>query len=358
MRNIYKIRKSRVLHGSVFLLTVLIFCACYLKIVGLTYEKRPYKAGEPIEIIADVEVQFNDKANSEKLIIAIRTPRSWKAVDNTEIVFECIGFDEGQGVWNTMSLIPNDVSPKNQPGLTWPQALLKKLREEDPNVLDDMEWVAFQSDRTFNLDLNAIYHMNVKVKTITGPENLKAKIGVFVNHSGDGLGGNEPTDMGGIRWNAMWTDCIEVVEGEGDVIDFCDFHFNMHTLGKATQNDIITIKYIGDVDTNDLMDEQDIYLCATAITTDGVEYKVDSRLDVSKMRKESKYGKIFSLTFWPENYFHFNKDEVIDRIEYYFTDKTGLKYVSLYDDEHKGEVTPSPKPNHSFVYKFDNSVNQ
>lgn len=346
------------LHGSIFLLLVLIICACHLKIAKLTYEHRPYKAGEPIEIIADVQVHFQSEVKGEKFIIAVQAPRSWKAANNTEIVFECIGFDEGEGVWNTMSLIPADVSPQNQKGLTWPQALQKKLRDENPNVLDDMEWVAFQSDRTFDLNLNAEYKMNVKVKTITGPENLRAKIGVFVNHSSDGLGSNDPAPMGGIRWNALWTDCIEVVEGEGDIIDFCEFHFNMHTLGKATQDDIVTIKYIGDVDTNDLMNEQDIYLCATAITTDGAEYKVNDRLDASKMRKESKYGKIFSLTFWPEAYFQINRNEVIDRIEYYFADKTGTKYVSLYDDEHKGEVNPSPKPNTPFVYKFDNSVNQ
>jgi hypothetical protein len=245
-----------------------------------------------------------------------------------------------------MSPIPDGTSPAHKPGLTWDQALLNKFGGENPNVLDDTQWVAFVSDdaETINNGGNDFtLFIKVRIKIKTGPDNLRAKIGFFVNYESDGLSEFDPNDnqVGPDHYKAMWGDCFEVTDGEGaEPIDFCQYHFNQTTPGNATQNDILTFRYIGDYYNNQLIDETDIYLNAKAYTVEGNIYEVDEISEKTKLMKDSQWGVMWGKTIWSEGFFGIPAGETIDRIEYYFTNGDGTLYVSKYDDDAVREAEP------------------
>ena len=74
--------------------------------------------------------------------------------------------------------------------MTWSDALMAKYGV-GVNVLNDMEWVAFQTDKIYSIKNHDNPTFNISFKCKTGPKNLKARIGFFINHSDDGLSSNE-----------------------------------------------------------------------------------------------------------------------------------------------------------------------
>jgi hypothetical protein len=237
-----------------------------------------------------------------------------------------------------MSPIPENISPTNKQGMSWDIALLSTVGGRNPNVLDDTQWVAFQADNSWTINNGGndfTLFVKIKIKIKTGPDNLRAKIGFFVNYDNDGLGTEED------RWKVMWGDCFEVINGEGaEPIDFCQYHFYQATPGNASQNDILTFRYIGDYYNNQLIDEKDIYLNAKAYTIEGNTYTVNEISDETKLIKDSQWGVMWSKTLWPEGFFNIPAGETIDRIEYYFTNKDASLYVSKYDDDVVRDANP------------------
>ena len=319
------------------------------------YKTSAVKAGEEAEFVMYVKCASNQDNETHKLIVAVNVPKVWTDTKNAEITWEN---SDDLGTERKMSLIPEGTSPKNRPGLTWDQALLNAVGGRNPNILDDMQWVAFQSNDSWTINNGGndyTLFIKVKIKIKTGPDNLRAKIGFFANYDNDGLGTDED------RWKVMWGDCFEVTDGEGaEPIDFCQYHFFQATPGNATQNDILTFKYIGDYYNNQLINESNIYLNAKAHTANGKTYTIDEISDKTKLIKDSKWGVMWSNTLWPEGYFGIPANETITHIEYYFTNANGSLYVSKYDDElvrdanpgYEEELVRPGRPITPFVYYF------
>jgi hypothetical protein len=321
----------------------------------IIYKTNSVSAGEDAEFIMYVKCASNYDNETHRLIVAVNVPKVWTEARNAIITWEN---NEDMGVERTMSPIAEGASPKNKPGLSWDQALLNTVGGRNPNILDDMQWIAFQADDPWSVHNGGNAYtlfLKIRIKIKTGPDNLRAKIGFFANYDGDGLGGDED------HWKVMWGDCFEVTDGEGaEPIDFCQYHFNQATPGNATQSDIITFKYIGDYYVNPLISESDIYLNAKAYTVEGNTYTVNEISDKTKLRKDSKWEVMWSATVWPEGFFGVPANETIDRIEYYFTNSDGTLYVSKYDDDvvrdaepgYEEELVRPGRPVTPFVYYF------
>lgn len=321
----------------------------------IIYKTSSVKAGEYAEYIMYVKCASNYDNETHRLIVALNVPKVWTEAKSAILTWEN---NEDLGTEYKMSPIPEGTSPKSQPGLTWSQTLLNAVGGRNPNILDDTQWVAFQADdpwTIFNGSNAYTLFVKVRIKIKTGPDNLRAKIGFFVNYDGDGMGTDED------RWKVMWGDCFDVTDGEGaEPIDFCQYHFYQATPGNATQNDILTFKYIGDYYNNPLIDETDIYLNAKAYTAEGNTYTVNEISDKTKLVKDSQWGVMWSRTVWPEGYFSVPSNETITRIEYYFTNKDGSLYVSKYDDKVAGAMEPGyeeelvrpGRPIEPFIYYF------
>lgn len=297
------------------LVSLSIFFSCvYLD--SVEYEPT-VKAGEKATFTMKVRIEPAASVNDDRLVVAFLVPKVWNATANTKVTFTSSLYPESV---RTMSLIPAGTLPKNTGGLTW-EAALRERFGFGPNVLDDMEWLVYWSDDLESVTVRENFTANVKIETRTGYENMKVKLGFFVNHTDDGFSGDAK------HYKVSYTDCFQVVDGEGIVLDFCESHFNMFQPSNVTKDDIATIKFQGGIAPNALDGEEEIYLCATAYTNTGKAYDISDRSEASKMIKDSHNGKTFSLTLWLGDYFKIPQDESITRLEYYFSTKDGSRWV-------------------------------
>jgi hypothetical protein len=322
-------KKRRFLSSGFIIGLVFLLCMC-VNLDGVDYPLTAM-AGETVTFTMHVRIDAIDNITGTRMVIAFLAPKSWKAAQNTTVTYTS-KVDEGI---QTMSLIPDGTVAKNSNGQTWPVAIRSRLGV-GKNVLDDMEWVVYWSDKVYSVSNGEKIPADVKIKTKLGPENMRLKLGFFLNHTGDGFSGDDK------HYKVIFSDCFEVSGGEGDLIDFCNLHFNAAQPATATKDDILTFKFQGDVGTNPLYNTTPVYFCAKAYTDNGNVYEVCGRDEKSQMKKESQFGNTYAITLWPGAYFNLPPQEKPLRIEYTFTNADGTVQV-------KDEIDGSPDP---FVYTF------
>ncbi|MDR2086767.1 MAG: DUF4961 domain-containing protein [Dysgonamonadaceae bacterium] len=318
MKQLYKIKRKA--GAGILILMAGIFLFSCVNLIEILYNPT-VKAGEVATFTMKLRMEPHENHPNIRLVIAILVPKSWDAAKNAKLTY-INSLDNG--ISKNMSLIPANVPPKNQPGLSWSEALRQKYGF-GANVLDDMEWVAYWSDEVGETVNNLFFDVDVRVDIKVSKENIRAKLGFFVNHSEDGLGNSVD------HYKIGYTDCFEVVDGEGPLFDFCEAHINLFTPSYVTKDDIVTVKFQGDVEPTVLDGVRDIYLNAKVYTHSGQVYTVDERSAKTKMQLEQ--GKTFSLTFWPGDYFNIPADEEIEHIEYYFTNADGTLSVKETNDD-------------------------
>lgn len=292
------------------LLVALVAVSCVF-LDGIEYEDT-LNANEQATFTMNVRVKPNEDSSGQKLIISILVPNSWEAETNTTVTYTST-VDDGV---ERMSIVPLSVLPLSGGGLTWPQHL-KNTFGAGPNVLSDMKWITFQSDNTYSVANNEEISAVVTIKTLVGPKNLKAKLGFFVNNSGDGLGTDDR------RWKVMYSDCIEVINGTGATIDFCELHYNVAQPLTATKNDFVTFKFQGDIQPNQLVNANAVYFCSTAYTNNGGVYQVCGSAATSAMQRESQLNNTYTITIWPADYYDIPEGEEIAYIDYSFRNADG-----------------------------------
>jgi hypothetical protein len=316
-----RIMKNLAAGSGCLALLIALFFAC----VNLD-DKNPIEyeptvtAGENFTFSINMNIDAIQE-NTSALVVSFLVPKSWNARQHTTVTYTET-FQEG--VVKTMSIIPVETAPKSNQGMTWDEAL-KARYGVCTNVLDDMEWVTFQSDEVYAVKNGDKQTAKITIVTQAGPDNLRFKLGYFINTVDDWLSSDDR------YYKQKETDCIEVIDGEGELIDFCELHFNTMLPTSATEDDILTIKFQGEIAENDLDGIDEIYLVSKAITYSGQEYAVTECSAKNRMINES--GKTFSLTFWAAGYFGIPAGEDILRIEYYFTNADGSRSVmQTYDN--------------------------
>ncbi len=302
------------LYRDIPVLVLAAYMLACVSITGIDYEKH-YKAGETATFTVDMEINTEEGKNDSKLIVAILVPKSWKAASNTTVTYT----DNISSGTKLLKIVPETVQPLSKPGMTWPQALRAQY-DFAGNVLEDMEWIAFQSEEVYSVVKDEQLTAKIKFVTKIGPENMRVKLAFFVNHSQDGLGDSK-------HYKMQATDCIDIVEGTGEVVDFCELHFNMVQPAYSNKDDIVTFKFQGDIASNALDDAQAIYFYSVAYTDAGKEYPVTDRTAKTKMMRESEYGRTYSLTCWPADYYGIPENESITWISYFFTNEDGTVWV-------------------------------
>ena len=303
-------RKGKLMRLTAYLMLFLLAWSCVF-LDDIEYPETA-TAGETATFSMNVRIEPAEDASNARLVVGYLVPKSWDAANNTTVTYTS-NVDEGV---QTSSLIPEGNLPKNGNGLTWQEGI-KEQFGFGPNVLNDMEWVVFWTDKVYNVSNGEKINAKFKLETKLGTENLRVKLGFFINDTGDGLSGDTK------RAKALFSDCIEVTGGDGAVTDFCELHLNSAQPVTATKDDILTFKFQGDVSENALNGASEIFFCATAYTDNGNSYTVCDLGPSSKMRKESDFGNTYSITFWPGGYFNIPAGESITRIEYSFKNKDG-----------------------------------
>lgn len=262
----------------------------------------------------------NNDTDDEIFVFAMLAPRCWDIRNNVTVTYEStVVLDEGEQ--RTMAVIPDNVSPKNNPGYTWPEALRERLGL-GPNKYNDMEWVAWQAEQSVDVHNGDKPNWKINIKCKVNDDNLAACIGFFVNYVKDGFSTDDK------RWKVMYSEPFTVYGGPGEMIDYSRLRFNSVEPSRALQDDIVTITFAGDSYDNDLIHEDEIYLEATAYTDEGNVYKVDKRDSETLMRRANSFSREYSTTIWPAGFFSIQEDETITRIEYIFTNRDGSVIVN------------------------------
>lgn len=293
------------------------------------------KAGETVTFTVHPYIHPDEGRENSRMIIGFLAPKSWDVVNNTKVTYTS---DVENGV-QTMSLVPKSVlvewsDVEFGSKVNW-WDLLEKTYGVGPNVLQDMEWVVYQTDKTYSVSANEEIHADVHITTKVGQQNLRAKLGFFVGETADGIWMDSHYDI-------QYSDCFEVTDGKGAIIDFCELHINAATPSSASQDDIITLIYQGDILENDLKNADEVYLCAKAYTDSGNSYEVCGGSAKTRMEKQWGLGNTFEISIWPRGYFEIAEGEVITDIEYIFTNADGsIKVMSdLYDEGVGSEWRP------------------
>lgn len=323
------IKQKRIYQILSFALLIAAVIGCGVKFTGgdnilplnaVGEEVSWVKAGDYAIFKLDGEAETNEEKPGFNLIMSVLVPKSWNAKENTIMTLTAPSMNLADA---PMVLVPEGELPKGK-NLSWANLLMNAFGVMS-NVLNDMEWVTFKSTAKGAPSGKTAFTVTVKCKT--GPKNLKAHIGFFVNHTDDGYSGEK--DHYSIRTSA----CIEVREGDGPIIDFCDMHYNKVEPLAALQDDFVTFTFQGGTQTNKLVLEKEIYMEATAYTAEGHEYPVTQKNAKNLMTKEGKFGGTYSLTVWPAGYFGVPEGETITHIDYFFTNKDGTVVITKSDDE-------------------------
>lgn len=291
-------------------------------------------------------IEAHEDHSDVNFVIAYLVPKSWKVAENGKVTFKCdLAEDHDQIL--TMSVVPASQLPKNGGGRTWVECLTQEYGV-GTNVLDDMEWVVFQTDDKFTIINNQFPTYTIWLKTNVGSKNLKCHLGVFVNHTDDGFGGGN--DHKKVQFSP---DCFEVVGGSGATIDFCSNHYNKVSPMTSLQNDILTLTFNGSVAANELTSQDAIYINGTAYTASGKKYELTEKSNRTKMTRENAYSDNYNITFWPVELFNVPIAEKIEYITYYFTNKDGSVTVTQSDDDYVVNGTDIPTVKEPFKFAFE-----
>lgn len=273
------------------------------------------KANQEFDIYVNVRIDPIDN-NTSKMVIAFLAPKSWNVRQNATLSYTNTLGGDGK-----MALIPEGTICPNSNGQDYPNALKTKFGIGG-NLIDDVEWVAFQSSSTFIIKNGDKGTARVKIHVKPSSENMLVKLGFYFGCSADGfaVGLN-----GAPLYQARFSDCFEVTDGDGDVVDFCNPQIAAVEPAKSTDNDLVTITFDNGLITTPLTGVNDVYICAKAYLMDGSSIEVCPH-DASSKFLPMSAGK-FRFDFWPRGYFKLTDAQSISRIEYFVTNADGTKQV-------------------------------
>jgi hypothetical protein len=296
---------------------ILLLSNCATLINSLT-QPTTATVGQEITAILDVNFNVDGGPYTKQIIVGILAPKSWKIGENAKLTFSG---DKGTG---TFTLVPSNlIAAGAKNGENWATRMKNKFGI-GTNFIDDMEWVPFQTTESLTANIGEKVNAKFQIKMKVGVDglNTSVKLGYVVCNKDDGLPDDSPD-----KFAVKYSDCLEVTGGTGDLIDFCNPSLAVLSPVKVLDNDFETITFDNTVTTTDLKDVQNIYLCATAHTSDGQDIVVCSQEERSKMRVIAPNK--FQITIWPRGYFNVPAGKTLTGVDYYFTDQGGAVKVGF-----------------------------
>lgn len=343
-----------------FSISIFVGCAIVLILFGCVYidsvsimqtqsdgtQAPVAKAGTYATFTVNGNINCAENHGDVQFVVSFLAPKSWNVREHAKVTYVTTLHTDPDEILS-MSLIPESSLPKNAGGRTWGEALMQDYGV-GPNVLSDMEWVTFQTDKVW-----AIYNgdkptYTIYIQTNVGELNLKTYLGFFVNHTDDGI--SSSTDHKKVQYSDV---PFEVIEGKGLTIDYSNNHFNKAQPLAALQDDFITFSFNGGAYVNDLVNYDEIYVEMKAYSTTGsIIAEIAEKTAKTLLTRESSYSQTFNLLIWPVEFFNVPDGTVIDRIEYVFTNKTGTVIITQSDDDYAVEGIEIPEKKEPFVFEL------
>lgn len=309
--NIKKLKRADWWKFLVVVVLLALIYACSISIVSIDQPSET-DAGSEMTVTLDCRIDPEGTNSARALVIGFLVPKVWKAAQNTSIYYTNISMGANN---EKMTLIPaSEKEPKTQ--ITWSDALMQDSRYAlMGNIVSELEWVVFRSTKTY--EVNQSITFQVKVVTKVGEQNMLVNLGYFIGNNTNGL---EPP--GDHKYHDGKYARLKVNNGTGDLIDFVNPQLAMMELAKATDNDLQTIFYDGDLVTTPLSSESKIYVCAKGYTTSGQVIErcaVGADTEFKPMEGVNR----FRFDFWPRSFFQLSENQTLQRMEYFLTNATG-----------------------------------
>lgn len=309
-----KSTKSWKIVTSIFVIMII---ACCGPIITGIVQPDTAVVGSTVPITVHVNLPTAGNGGPDYFIFGFLVPKGWNASQNTTITYTS---NIGDG---NMQLIPSTTLAKNGGGLNWPD-YMKKTFGIGGNLIDDMEWVAYQTDKAYPHSGNTITgDLNIKIKVGVDNNNTLVKLGYVVSDSGNGF----TSDNNGTYYSVKIMPCFQLTGGSGDLVDFCNPQLTTVNPPKSLDNDFVTLTFDGTVTTTALTGAQNVYLCATAYTNDGKAITICDQSDKTKMVQLPAGSNRYQITFWPRSFFGITDNQTITRIEYFLSDKNNTAKV-------------------------------
>lgn len=290
------------------------------------------KAGEVATFTVKGHMDLKENHEGQRLVFALLAPRSWDIRNNSVVTYRASSVLDFEDV-QKMSPIPENASPKNMLGYTWPEALMERFGI-GLNRYNDMEWVAWQADEGVEVFNGSQPNYEVTIRTKVGNENSIVNLSFFINYIDDGL------SQDGERFKVEHCSVpFTIYDGVGEVIDYTKYRFNTIEPNRALQDDLVTFTFAGEAYDNDLIHCDEIFLEGTAYTEEGGVYPVNVRDARTLMTRANTFSHNYSVTMWPKDFFSIPDNETISRIEYVFTNRDGsVKINKSLSDIMSGET--------------------
>ncbi|RYE19780.1 MAG: DUF4961 domain-containing protein [Sphingobacteriales bacterium] len=325
---------------AVAVIGVVITC-CTTKITSV---QEPTNAVIGDIINVKLNVDFTQVINLDppypaNYVVAILAPKGWKISENTAITYTS---NKGNGKMRPMDPARLEPTQANN-GLTWSQSLKAKFNIGG-NLVDDVEWVAFESETQYPFangdNLQAV--VNIQMKVGADNNTTLTRLAYVVCESRDGILVGVGTT--GVAYASYFGGCLTVGGGTtGDVLNFCDPQLVSVDPPKAVDNDLLTFKFDSNVQSTLLDGNDDVHLCISATVTDNASGAV-SNIDVCDGSAKTKLKRIsagkYGLTIWPQGFFGLTETQNITRMSYFITNASGSIKVGY-------QNTAAP-----FTYKF------
>lgn len=172
MKSKLKTSRKHFLTGFLIVALVVISVTC-TEIEGVDYPELA-EAGEAITMTmhARFEPASSEPRSGVKLIIGFLAPNSWDAADNTTVNYTSTYGD------GTMSLVPDGTPAPNGEGGGWPEEIRNKFGIGG-NLLDNVEWIVYQSDETYEIGGGANGTADIDITTRVGDQNMLVKTWFF-----------------------------------------------------------------------------------------------------------------------------------------------------------------------------------
>lgn len=266
-------------------------------------------------------------SDQEYMVFAMLVPKGWDGADNIKITY-----GGSQGTGNLVPMPSTVLEPKSN-GLTWAAALKKKFGIGG-NLVDDMEWVVFKSDKTVQLSngMNITGTLNISVKVGADGNNTLCKLGYVMANSTNGLqdpdgfiDGDPGTQFE--YYSEYISPCFQLTGGPGDLVDFCNPQLTSYDPPKSLDNDFFTITFDGTVTSTALDGADAVYLCATGYTNDGKAITVCDQSAKTKLTQTAAKSGKYKVTMWPRQFFGITDAQTLSNMTFFITDATGAKKV-------------------------------
>ncbi len=172
-------------------------------------------AGQIETFTLNTTITTEADVEDDSLVVAILMPTSWNARQNTTITYTS-SIDGGV---ETMSPLPLNETPTADDTMTWSEKLYDYFGM-GPNLSGDMEWIAFATDKAYDIASEETVTAEITIETLVGTENLSAHLGFFVNYVTDGF--NYEEDEDDEKWEVIYSDCLPVVGASGAHNNYCE----------------------------------------------------------------------------------------------------------------------------------------